>query len=578
MRASDLATGDTERKATEEALIHTELVNAVNAGIVANADKSGQMIKSDPFERRKESPSPRSSRTGSPSGTDGKSGASVAQPVGKKASSQAAEGGISSGNAVSSIKASHLSRSMRLSKASVKSLALSKALQDTEFEGVDDAYYKAKAGTALGKRAVKAFQKKHVKNGFESLGEKRYRRPKSPQEVQRQLQSKRNQLTSRAIHAEKTAQSAQASTQTATALSQRLAATLTHTGGGGAVAALASPLAIFIPVLLIFLLFMGILGGIFGNSDDVGGLTGVDAEIAEYLLDLDFSKSAVAGVIGNMRCESADPANTNSYQDPYSGTWYIACGMFQYTSVLGSGSGLYYTYMDWCNANGKTWSDASSQLEFSFSSDSPGYIGSYWGHYDAYSGEPGYESRFSNDCYRTVDAFKGADDVDLATYSFMACFEKPQAGMTHLDQRLEAARSALAAMNSGGGAGGWTFPLPDGWELSSDYGYRSFDDSFHKGVDLAIAGGTPIYAAHSGTVTFCGWYGTGGYAVIIDHGDGLQSIYMHQSRTNTYVGAEVSAGDTIGYVGNTGDSYGNHLHFQIEQNGTAVNPHDYLSF
>lgn len=124
----------------------------------------------------------------------------------------------------------------------------------------------------------------------------------------------------------------------------------------------------------------------------------------------------------------------------------------------------------------------------------------------------------------------------------------------------------------------------DGWVKPTSYSYVSCEFGYspitgsHNGIDLAASSGTPIYSAGPGTVTFVGWYGTGGNAVIVDHGGGVQTIYMHQSQTAAYVGESVSAGTCIGYVGSTGLSTGPHLHFQLVINGTPTNPRNYFSF
>jgi len=99
----------------------------------------------------------------------------------------------------------------------------------------------------------------------------------------------------------------------------------------------------------------------------------------------------------------------------------------------------------------------------------------------------------------------------------------------------------------------------------------------HKGLDYGAATGTPISAAAEGTVTFSGWNSGGfGYLVIISHGNGVQTYYGHCSELLCKVGDYVYAGDKIAKVGNTGDSRGSHLHFEIRINDVAYNPEYYL--
>ena len=156
-------------------------------------------------------------------------------------------------------------------------------------------------------------------------------------------------------------------------------------------------------------------------------------------------------------------------------------------------------------------------------------------------------------------------------------------------RRIEAERAAAGGESEGGSAydeagesvvtgnGQFTHPCPGYNSISSTFGYRSFDSSFHKGVDFAASQGTPIYAAASGTVIIAGYSSSAGNWVVISHGGGLTTKYMHMVSTPLVSpGQSVSAGQNIGYVGTTGYSTGPHLHFQVEVGGTAVNPMYYL--
>ncbi len=150
-----------------------------------------------------------------------------------------------------------------------------------------------------------------------------------------------------------------------------------------------------------------------------------------------------------------------------------------------------------------------------------------------------------------------------------------------------AAKAAQSASSSGSstyvasdsvvvsGSGQFTNPCPSG-TVSSTFGYRDFDSSFHKGLDLAASEGSPTYAADAGTVIIAGWSDSAGNWVVIDHGNGIVTKYMHHSALAVSAGQTVVKGQQIGYVGNTGDSFGAHLHFQVEVDGTAVDPQGYL--
>ncbi|MGE5654251.1 MAG: peptidoglycan DD-metalloendopeptidase family protein [Bacillota bacterium] len=134
------------------------------------------------------------------------------------------------------------------------------------------------------------------------------------------------------------------------------------------------------------------------------------------------------------------------------------------------------------------------------------------------------------------------------------------------------AKGTKVAPNRGTGAFAW--PLRTGY-VSSGYGWR--DIGYHNGVDIAAPHGTPIYAADSGIVTFAGWDSSGlGYMVTIDHRDGTVSRYGHMSAILVEVEQGVTKGEAIGRVGNTGYSFGAHLHFEVYSNGARVNPMNYF--
>ena len=115
---------------------------------------------------------------------------------------------------------------------------------------------------------------------------------------------------------------------------------------------------------------------------------------------------------------------------------------------------------------------------------------------------------------------------------------------------------------------------PVGGTFTSPFGMRW--GRLHAGIDLAAPEGTPIRAAESGNVVLAGWTGGYGNYTCIAHGGGLSTCYAHQSRYGTSVGAKVSKGQVIGYVGNTGHSFGAHLHFETRVNGSPVDPMGYL--
>lgn len=113
--------------------------------------------------------------------------------------------------------------------------------------------------------------------------------------------------------------------------------------------------------------------------------------------------------------------------------------------------------------------------------------------------------------------------------------------------------------------------------ITSRFGSRESIRSYaHTGLDIAAPYGTPIKAAAKGTVKWSGYKGSYGNLVIIDCGNGVEMYYGHCSKLYATVGEKVEPGDVIGAVGSTGNSTGNHLHFEIRVNGTQVNPQNYI--
>ena len=130
---------------------------------------------------------------------------------------------------------------------------------------------------------------------------------------------------------------------------------------------------------------------------------------------------------------------------------------------------------------------------------------------------------------------------------------------------------------------GWIYPVPGHTSVSSDYGYRkdpfSGSSTFHNGIDFPAPGGTPVVAVADGTVVWANYNATAGNWTGIKHSNGVTSVYMHQSSILVSVGQHVSQGQTIGLVGTTGSSTGNHLHLGATSGttpGNWVNPWSYF--
>jgi murein DD-endopeptidase MepM/ murein hydrolase activator NlpD len=132
--------------------------------------------------------------------------------------------------------------------------------------------------------------------------------------------------------------------------------------------------------------------------------------------------------------------------------------------------------------------------------------------------------------------------------------------------------SRLPKAGSGVSPSGFIWPVQG--VLTSGFGPRW--GRMHTGIDIAAPSGTPIHAAKAGEVIFTGWLGGYGNAVILDHGDGIATLYGHQSRIGCTEGQILNQGDVLGFVGTTGHSTGNHLHFEVRVDTKPRNPRPYL--
>lgn len=173
------------------------------------------------------------------------------------------------------------------------------------------------------------------------------------------------------------------------------------------------------------------------------------------------------------------------------------------------------------------------------------------------------------------------DELDAAAANMQAQVDALTAEAAELlaeEERAAAASDAgMVGANVVSGSGTFTHPCPGYSRISSTFGWRSFDNSFHQGVDFAASSGTPIYAADSGTVVIAGLSSSAGNWVVISHGNGITTKYMHMVSTPfVSAGEAVGRGQNIGQVGSTGYSTGPHLHFQVEVNGSAEDPMGYL--
>jgi len=149
-----------------------------------------------------------------------------------------------------------------------------------------------------------------------------------------------------------------------------------------------------------------------------------------------------------------------------------------------------------------------------------------------------------------------------------------------------AASTTLASEVGAGPAvnGEWGYPLAGGYSKGRGFGYNpvigcSYCSIDHQGYDMAQGCGSTIYAAGPGTVLTAGTFQGYGNTVRIDHGDGLITLYGHMQwdTLRVSVGQTVTAGTPIGAEGNTGKSFGCHLHYELRQSGTPIPPEQFMA-
>jgi murein DD-endopeptidase MepM/ murein hydrolase activator NlpD len=155
----------------------------------------------------------------------------------------------------------------------------------------------------------------------------------------------------------------------------------------------------------------------------------------------------------------------------------------------------------------------------------------------------------------------------------------PDSASVQTGQRLSIPGGALDVLRRVTSARGvatiaHNFVWPARGQLTSRFGWRVY--GYHNGIDIAAPRGAPISVAKDGRVVFAGWYFGYGQAVVVDHGNGISTVYGHASKLLVTIGEVVEAGQVIALVGSTGDATGPHLHFEIRVHGRPLNPMKYL--
>lgn len=180
----------------------------------------------------------------------------------------------------------------------------------------------------------------------------------------------------------------------------------------------------------------------------------------------------------------------------------------------------------------------------------------------------------SNDISTKEAAIKEYEDMIASQNAEIAALEKAVA-----EEKARLAAENVAARTYDGGMFAW--PCPSYTRISDEYGSRMHPilgvEQFHNGLDMAAPYGSTILAAYDGDVVAADYSSSMGNYIMIDHGDGLYTIYMHASALHVSKGQTVYKGQSIAAVGSTGRSTGNHLHFGVRLNGNYVSPWKYLS-
>ena len=320
-----------------------------------------------------------------------------------------------------------------------------------------------------------------------------------------------------------------------------------------------------------------------GNVPDIGGISDTAKAVWTFFTGRGFTKECTAGIMGNLQQESGmNPTRQQSGGGPGRGIcqWTVSEGRFKSLKAHAA-------------SKGKEWTDLQSQLEW-LDMELQGRDATTLNYLKKYVG--GYEQ------------FKQINDINKACKVFEDSFER--AGKPMMEKRYAYAKQfydkfagtttanyvqARTPSNDPGGSSGSSsgssgnrlvWPCPGhnvGSSAGSKFGMRLHPIKkvmkMHNGIDIPAPGGTPIVAAADGKViTNAFQAGGAGNYIKIDHGGGLTTVYMHmQSKSPLAVGTQVTAGQTVGPVGTTGGSTGNHLHFEVRVNGEAQDPLNYTS-
>jgi len=176
------------------------------------------------------------------------------------------------------------------------------------------------------------------------------------------------------------------------------------------------------------------------------------------------------------------------------------------------------------------------------------------------------------------------NQIEANTAELESAYAEVEAEEARVQQQISDMLAELARQNSQSGTyvgGEYTWPLPGHYNITSHFGMRMHPTlkvyKMHTGIDISAPKGTEIVAANAGTVIKAAYSSAYGNYVVINHGGGQATLYAHMSKILVSADQYVDKGETIGKVGSTGYSTGNHLHFEIIINGEQKNPEDYFT-
>lgn len=181
-----------------------------------------------------------------------------------------------------------------------------------------------------------------------------------------------------------------------------------------------------------------------------------------------------------------------------------------------------------------------------------------------------------------IDSYKAAyDEAEAAKKALQAQIDQQVAALQQQEQQQQQQNPNYNAGTAVGATGSMMWPCPSCHYLTSYFGWRYHpvyhENRYHSGVDIGASYGATVVAADGGTVITSGYVSGYGECIVINHGNGLTTLYGHMSSRVVSVGQSVSKGQTIGYVGSTGVSTGPHLHWEVTLNGQRVDPLNYAT-